>query len=287
MKYFGMSITSILIYRIKTILRILKYFVTVFIPNIKYFNRVKQLRNINSKKFAFVFANGPSLGKIDPHKVSDYQKKGYDVFAVNSFISSDFAKIAIPNYYVLSDPAYFGIGMQFMKKERIQELKQDLELLNKYGINLFVPARFFRQFNNPKKYLYNESENYLSNNYKDITKPMGYLSMTAYRALSIACYMGYKKIYICGIDNNYFTKVVVNKKNEIFFGNSHFYDKESDEIDYYKIQETDGHTVGELLYNHHFLFKHLEKFAGYPIVNLDPDSLVDSFTKNHDLDIYM
>ena len=109
--------------------------------------------------------------------------------------------------------------------------------------------------------------------------------MTAYKALSIACYMGYEKIYVCGFDNSYFKSIFVDKDNNVYYNDEHYYSPRRPIDLKYKVSH-EGRSVGELLYTHHFLFKQLEKYRGFPIINLDEESLVDAFKKHHDLDVY-
>ena len=121
--------------------------------------------------------------------------------------------------------------------------------------------------------------------------------MTAYKALAIACYLGYSRIYVCGFDNDYFKSITASDSNELYYTDNHFYHTQKDGINEdggdstgespYKVnKEIEGNSTGELLYLHHFLFKHLEKFNKYEIYNLDKNSLVDAFSKHHNLDIY-
>ena len=286
MFYFGISISQILKYRVITYLKIFKYYILYVLPLLKYFSKTKRLKNSHKNDYAFVFANGPSLKKVDPNKVANLQKKNFYVFAVNSYISSDFASVVAPNYYVLSDPAYFGIESKLITEERKIELKRDYNKILKNRVKLFIPSRFIKKQNYDFTYAFNDSQNIFSNNITNPLRPRGYLSMTAYKALAMACYLGFKKIYICGFDNNYVQTLKVNQNNEMYIVDRHFYNNETYESRIHKIKNNVTKTVGEYLYHHHFLFKHLEKFSKYPIVNLDKDSLVDCFDKIHDLDIY-
>jgi hypothetical protein len=269
-----------------TYLKVTKYYILYVLPLLKFFSKTKGLKNSHKNYYAFVFANGPSLKKIDPYKVANLQKKNYYVFGVNSFISSNFASIVIPNYYVLSDPAYFGIESKLLTEERKVEVKRDFNKLLQNKVKLFIPSRFIRKNNYDFISAFNDSQNIFSNNITNPLRPRGYLSMTAYKALAMACYMGFKKIYICGFDNNYIQNLKVNESNEMYYTDNHFYNNEFYKSRIHKINDSVSKTVGELFYYHHFLFKHLEKFSSFPIFNLDKEGLVDCFSKNHDLDIY-
>lgn len=244
--------------------------------------RVKIFHNSEKGKNAFVFANGPSLLKLDFDKIKYYQKElGFRVIGVNSFILN--GKI-IPDYYVLSDPAFFG-NYYNITEEKIKEINMVLKLLEKYKVTLFVPLEFKNKIRICTEiYYFNDYElRWFNKNVIDITKPRSYLSMTAYKALAIACYMGFEKIYIAGFDNNWFKTLTVDEENRIYYFNEHGI-RQSDSGKHY-VRDDEGSNLGEVLFSHSYLFTDLHKFPKN-IINLDKSSLVDAFSKSHDLDIY-
>ncbi len=81
-----------------------------------------------------------------------------------------------------------------------------------------------------------------------------------------------------------FKDIKVNKENKLYWEVKHFYDNEKRPS--YVFERSKEYTIGTLLYKAHLNFTFLEKFKGYPIINLNPESYVDSFSKNHDLQIY-
>jgi hypothetical protein len=133
--------------------------------------------------------------------------------------------------------------------------------------------------------VFNDSFDIFSNNVVDMTKPKGYVSLTLYKALSAACYMGYETIYISGFDNDYFKKFEVDEDNNFFVPDEHFYSKENKES--VRRKEEFHKSIGEALIITSMTFTGLEKFKRFPIINLDKTGLVDSFSKKHDLDVYI
>ena len=107
--------------------------------------------------------------------------------------------------------------------------------------------------------------------------------MTVYCALSIALYLDFSRIYICGVDNTYFKSVTVDGENRLFFENTHFYDER---ISKTPVSALDGANMGHFLDIQQKLFQDLYRFSGCSITNLDPESLVDAFPKHHKLDVY-
>ena len=78
-----------------------------------------------------------------------------------------------------------------------------------------------------------------------------------------------------------FKSLTVDRDNVKRSRYRHFYDADGE------WQEFVGKDpLWEDLYFTALTFRSLDKFARFPIVNLDPDSLVDAFSKQHDLDVY-
>jgi len=260
---------------------------------IKELKKTSLLRNTMKHTSAFVFANGPSLKKLDFFKVKKYQEEGFKIFCVNSFIGDGTGLIFIPDYYVLSDPAFFGFYDELYENlgkeadKRIKEIKNNINALkNNKDIKLFVPIQFYGRLDlNNEIFYFNDIEyRWFNKNVTNIIYPRSYLSMTAYKALAIACFMGFKKIYICGFDNDYFKSITVDLENNLYYANMHFKEQGDDKVK--KVLYNEASNVAELLLGFSSLFEDLYKFPKDRIINLDNESLVDAFSKKHDLDVY-
>lgn len=281
MKYLDLNIPRIILFWLDTVARNWYYRLKVVSRNWSYLRQTRRLKGSKKGKSAIVLANGPSVAKLDPQKIARLQQEnGFEVFAVNSYISSPLAGQVTPDYYLLSDPAFF-----FPEKypHLTERLTRDMALLSQTGITCFVPLEHYRTVPFRNKFGYYDRGNLFLNKIT-ITGPRSYISMTSYKALAAACFMGYSQIYICGFDNDYFLNLVVDENNDMYYIDRHFYDKPGAEPS--KVRDTHSGSVGELLYFHHYLFKHLEKFKPYPIINLNQQGLVDVFSKQHSLDIY-
>ena len=281
MDYLGLSIPRISLFWLDTVARNWYYRLRFVSQNYGCLRRTRRLKGSKTGKNAIVLANGPSVAQLDPDKISRLQQEGdFDVFAVNSYISSPLADVIVPDYYLLSDPAYFHPEKYPHLTERLQ---RDNALLVQKNITCFVPLEHYNMAPFGRKYGYYDRGNVFLDKIT-ITGPRSYISMTAYKALAAACYMGYSQIYICGFDNDYFLNLIVDENNDTYYIDRHFYDKSGDAPA--KTRDIHAKSVGELLYFHHYLFKDLEKFKPYPIVNLNRQGLVDCFPKHHSLDVY-
>ena len=277
----SIAVKEYIIYYLYIKARLIAEYFLFTLPNFRRINKFKRLKNTKVDKKAFVFANGPSLGKLDPYKIKKYQEMGYDVFAGNSYINSSFGEIVVPDYYIFSDNVHFG---RHSSTDTIEHYARDVKRILELKIPIFIPHRYCRKIDWPNSYVFNDSFDVFSNNVVDMTKRKGYVSLTLFKAISAACYMGYEKIYICGFDNDYFKYYQGDEDNNIFFLDNHFYSKENSEP--VKRKQEFHKSMGELLLNISLLFAGLEKFKTKPIINLDKSGLVNSFSKKHSLDVY-
>jgi hypothetical protein len=252
---------------------------------LRFYEKYRQLRRLKGSakgRNAFVFANGPSVDGLDPYKV---RRIGYDIFAVNGYLWSEFSKIAAPTHYVLSDPACFyapdnkrRTDKQIEISKRYTALIKEIETL---GATLFVPMRFIHLLRIRNLFGFCDVENEFSSNVVNVERPRGYMTMTAYKALAISLYLGYEKVFICGMDNDYFKQLEADADNRLYYNDRHFFGEGKKTS-----TGVDGDTVGEFLYTHHFLFSNFAKFPKERIVNLHKHSLNTYFTKEHALDVY-
>ena len=204
--------------------------------------QIYKLRNSCKNKSIFLFGNGPSVNKIDPHKVNHFIKnENFDFCAVNLFYQTSLAKIIEPNMYLLSDGMYLDtvdtnsnkikshIGLDHkhlnILKNKIRDLKN---IIKNKKIKLFVPLGFKSKIQSelmgPQIYEFSDIQNIYSKNARNPILPFGFFTLSVYKALSICSWLGYKKIYIAGVDNNWFTTLHSNKSNSLFTSDSHFYE---------------------------------------------------------------
>jgi len=272
--YPAASLWEIVVYRSTTYL---KNLLRIMIDSFRYFQDqkiTKELLLSKKGKCAIVLANGPSVALLDPKKVAELN---YDIFAVNGYVNSDFSAVLKPTHYVLTDPGYFD-----SENPNFQTSKKVFNL----DATLFMPFHLdLRVLSGAKVYKFCDREDRSSKNVSNILRPRGYLSMTAYKALSIALYMGYEKVYICGFDNDYILNVSNDEDNNLSYLNAHFYNL----LGKKECMKQLWPSIGYMMYTEHFLFSDLDKFnANSPgkIINLSKESLCNSFSKKHELDVY-
>lgn len=257
--------------------------------------RTRRLAGSKRGKQTFLFATGPSMDKLDPHKIARLRdERGFDVFGINFLLQTELGRIVHPTHYVVSDPAQWTAAMNEAELAHLdageQQRQRDafrascLETwaeLERIQPQLFVPIHAVAKTPYSSVYGFCDAMDLFSDNVTDILRPLGYRPWTAYKALSIALFLGYDRIYLCGVDNDSFKSLTVDSENVKRSRYRHFYDPPDEYQDFLSSE-----PLWRDLYYTALTFRSLDKFSRHPIVNLDPDSLVDAFPKSHDLDVY-
>ena len=129
----------------------------------------RRLYNVNHKRKAFVFANGPSVGDIDLVKVAKLCEAGdFDLIAVNSYLSKS-ADVAKPTYAVFADNVHFN--------NPTGQYKSDIDKCRELDVTYFAPAKYARFIDN-NAYAYCSLCNIDSNNTCNVLRPAGCIIVT-------------------------------------------------------------------------------------------------------------
>ena len=140
------------------------YYILYILPQRDELKRTKELKNTKKGKKCFVFANGPSMNLLDIEKIEQYQKAGFDVICVNSYIISYMADTVVPNYYVLSDPASFNVQTDYSTSGNILINKKIMTRITELNIPMFIPAQHSNSSIIKQYYIFNDSENRFTGN---------------------------------------------------------------------------------------------------------------------------
>jgi hypothetical protein len=253
--------------------------------NLQGYGKIKNIKNSKKNKKVFIFGNGNSINLINPEKIKKLQNENYDLFAMNSYVSTEFGKIAVPNYYVITDDRvlfpqskdYEKIGL--INYEYAQTSLKILEKLSK-EIKVFLPSYLAK--NNLKNdfFIFNNNKNPFSNNFLDISKSNNLHPITGLNTIQICVYLGYEEIYLAGLDNDHWLTAKVDCNNQIWSKGKYFYEKENN------LTKNSINNISNYLLVWSNIFNSYEKFKNFKITNLNPESLITSFNKKHNLDIY-
>lgn len=196
------------------IFRVLRKIAYQFSNDAKY---VKNLKDSKKGKDCFIIGNGPSLTVSDLEKISKF-----DTFASNRIYSIFDETKWRPTYYLaidnnilddnLNDIVNAEAGTKFLNfttKKKVQDrVGPNTKFINIFGRYVISPASY------ETKHI----------NY-DVSKSFSLSYSVTGVAIEFAVYMGYKNIYLIGVDHSYtnsITKDGVLKKTEgvkDYFGN--------------------------------------------------------------------
>lgn len=234
--------------------------------------RTRALKNSAINRKVLLIGSGPSSGYIDSYALDAFRNHGGITIAVNNWERQLRICAHTPDWLVLSDPE--SLNDRGVNSERARSLISYVR--NNSEIKLLVPfsdvGRVSSLFNNHDIYGFCDIEIPFNSLGVNILMPRPYLSMTLYKALAFAKYIRPEKIFILGMDNNFFKKIVVDEKNEIYV-TSQYPDYELQ----YKANVAT--SIGHLLADHSRLMLDLYLFSPKDVINLDIYSLTDRFTK--------
>jgi hypothetical protein len=163
----------------------------------------EQFKNIHEGKKCFIVGNGPSLKKMDLSKIHDEL-----TFTVNNIMFNRGVYEQInTDYHVIIDPSYFLLDLE--KEEDLAKIKL-LESVNFEekkpvfftsieGLNFYNKSGLDKVLN--LFYLF-QHKNLTSSFKKEINLTKNILSSqnVIQAAILAACYMGFKEIYLIGVD---------------------------------------------------------------------------------------
>lgn len=162
--------------------------------------RTKMLQNKHKDQRCFIVGNGPSLKHHDLTELTNEY-----VFTVNYMMKSDHFKTLNSNYHLFFDPIVFELDPKVKEdKDRIDLI--DSTLQSNPQLTYIIP---FRRRTNFLKLFPNHQFNFIYN-YKTFTPQQkktsqlhsitpGFQNVIIY-AINTAIYMGFKEIYLMGVD---------------------------------------------------------------------------------------
>ena len=278
----GMSIIRLTVIK----LRVLAEWATKFLLSLPDRRRaltfIRKMRGVKSQHSALVVGNGPSVAKLNWEKIAESKKSGLELFVVNYFLLSDTYEICRPDYLVLSDPKTTPSYPDPRNSELWSKIRSDHELKLVVPISWFKTIRLDESVANRALYF---DDGGLEGWTKNIspTRARGYIALTAYKALAISQYFGYKKTYVIGIDNSMFRNIAVGEQNELIENPNHFFSQGGivrNVSNQYPNGITDYFNDMALCF---FSLKHC--FGNRGIINLDMESLVDCFEKKNQFEV--
>lgn len=161
---------------------------------------LKEFENIHNHERCFIIGNGPSLTAGDLNLL-----KNEVTFATNRIFNIFDQTDWSPTYYIVQD--YILLNKIKDQAKTVKAKKKFYPIRIKWIYNAFSDdALFF--YLNPEKY-YPEIPKFST----DVSKQIYEGYTVTYGAIQLAVYMGFKEIYLLGVDFNY--SITVNSKGDI------------------------------------------------------------------------
>ena len=275
------SVTKLIIQKIRVFVAYL-VFTVVSLGDLRASKKVtKKRKNKYCGKTALVIAGGPSANNLDVEVVISAQRNNeLDVFAMNWFTHTPLANQLTPDFYVLSDPIN-RVNREGTFKSR--NSNQIWDVLSTWKETKLIVPHYWRadlKYMNKEVVMYIDDRELIGFTRSILpTKPRGYSSLTALKTLAAAIYMGYREIYVIGLDGTAFKSLYVTKENLVYEGNNNLAD--SDETP--GVLRSDGwpNGVSDMLYAHSHEFLDIKRcFHDKRIINLNLDSMHDGIMKS-------
>lgn len=248
----------------------------------------RKFKNIDHGKRCFVVGNGPSLNKIDVTKLT------YEiVFTVNNIMSNkSLYKTLNSDYHVLIDPNYLILRPEIQEDKEVIDLLKQINYENKKPICIVRndAKAPFRKLGLDKildlHYIFqhrNITDAYSSE--VSMCKNMPTSQNVVQAAIFSAIYMGFKKIYLVGVDmTSVFLTYEANDNGQpAILKKFHAYDYSDKEV---QIMLTRDKLDNEfMMYDYaktFTIFKRMKKYAernGIEIINATKGGGLDVFKR--------
>jgi len=166
--------------------------------NKKHKNRIKSFRDIHRDEHCFIIGNGPSLNKMNLLPLNEYYTFGLNkIYLLLNNINLNIDYLVSVNRFV------------------IQQGKTEFKNTN---CPTFLSYRYSNGlFNEFEHIYYILTRYYIETFQKDLTKGLWEGYTVTFVAMQIAYYMGFKKVFLIGVDHNYSYQ---GKPNEVQFNSN-------------------------------------------------------------------
>jgi hypothetical protein len=274
-RFYPDSVCWLFFKKIKSLWAIKGYLIQLIITW-KWLVKTKGLKKRGLLVDAIVIGNGPSQGFLDASSLLEFKTSGGEIICINFWTDNEDLCKVIPTYLVTSDPLIFSA----IVPDHLKEINERLlsYMLTNTSVMIACPLGRCDQlseiFGKERIIGFVDHELRMWTNNINPLFPRGYLSMTLYKALALAIWFEYRKIYVIGMDNTYPRNIYCDQDNkfinhEIHAGSTDF------SVDQSALYESVGDGLSEIAQ----LFYDARKFKNEKILNLDPYSLTDAFKK--------
>ena len=158
----------------------------------KYSQKLKTLKNSHIGKRCFVVANGPSLTAKDLDVLKNHKEYTFGMNRIFKIFSQTEWR---PDCYVCEDINIFNECIN-----EINDIESEVKFIpinHHFYDNIIIDGAYYF---NPN---YSRENDYPNSFSTDISKQMDSVGTVTFTCMNIAAYMGFKEIYLIGVDHNY------------------------------------------------------------------------------------
>jgi hypothetical protein len=250
-----------------------------------------------SKKL-IILGNGPSLKNVLLNWKDEIKIENFDILAVNFFCHDDIFNVIMPKYYVLCDNTFFDEDN--LLRDKVNKMYDTLNSKVTWKMFLYIQYRPWKMMNWEKiitnknitviPFHYSIYKGYPSLRNWFIKKGLAVTSQGTVIQIGeiMGINIGYKEMYLYGVDHNFFDNLCVDENNQLCNVESHFYEtnRELQPLYHYYIPgKKTKFTVASYLEEKMLLFyghEYLRKYADYcsvKIINCTKNSLIDAYER--------
>lgn len=289
---------------VRTAKKIRSGYINLFDSMVSLLSAVLFYKNTDIKKTGrneelVILGNGPSL-ENDLNNLVNINRNKYDVLCVNNFARSDYYNKIKPDYYFLLDNYYWKKNLaEDHSKDRDAVINKIIKATN-WKLTIFAPtelknSEFCNSIMKNKKITFSFFNRLPINGFESlrfflVQKKMGIFSgqNVILGALSIVLNLGYKKIFLLGVDHSLHITVKVDNNNAVLVNQQRFY-KEEDRghVKYSRDHDDDALKIYELFnvwataFSEYNTIENYASKKGIKIYNLTNNSFIDAFERKN------
>lgn len=199
-----------------------------------YGRRIAKFDNLYKNRRCFLIGNGPSLTAEDLTKLLEYNEITFSFNRIYNIFDETYWR---PTFYISQDEKMLSGCSDIVDKLELPVKFIPIQLQWYHNINIHDAIYFnmnWQQVENPKDFLFSDN----------IAKRIDCASTGMYTAAQMAVYMGFKEIYLIGVDHHF--HISQNSEGKILVDNSvkdYFSDKYNEDKDNLYIPNTEKSTL--------------------------------------------
>lgn len=236
---------------------------------LKNLEAINQNHKIKSQKPALICATGPSLNEIDIDFLNDFQLFG-DIFSVNYFPLTEIGSKCKIDYQIVLD-------VNLVKKEpsNLWMDKFYQWLTNDFDGKVIAQIGSNVNFSGETIYLKGLTATSFSKSINPMRGVVGFPPYTTLFAISTAIWLGYKPIYVCGLDASQHSYIKITENGAVL--KSHHADTS---YPYPVLGKWDGRPdATSVLSSNALVIEKMKLFKKYSVQILGSESHIDTLPR--------